>query len=113
MNQVFGLTQDEPNLNATDHEEADDNGSDSVVVDIVALPTQPKVSYTVEIANRLVGERSRYLDNKPTELLVIAIGTKWRYGRLKADFLQICLMDERTYMFHLEIICGNRNHIPR
>ena len=113
LNEVFELSQDESNLNVTDEAEAHDNVSDSEVVDVVALPTRPKTACTVDIADLLVGEISSYLHDKPNELLVIAINAKWRYGRLKADVVQICLMDGRTYVFHLAIICGNRNHIPR
>ena len=76
MNQAFELSQTESTRNITDEEETDDNRSDSEEVDVVALPPQSKIAYTVDIANLLVCEISSYLHDRPNVFLAIAIETK-------------------------------------
>ena len=116
-------------LESEDVQHMDLDDDDFVEVDVVEMPHEAKVATTLDMTNIFVGEISDFLEEQPREQKVIAIDCEWQIGQMKAEVLQIALMNDQVYIFHLKKIskffpnslkdllgdrtvkkCGNRVH---
>ncbi len=83
------------------HDDVTDADDDDDLVEVVGLPSRPKLLHKLQLVPVLVEEITEKIEKSKLEERVIAVDCEWQIGAEKADLLTIATRDGATDLFHL------------